>query len=269
MKYDRVAETSTTTGTGALNLDGAMSAYRGIVATLGDGNTERFLIINSATPTEWEISDCTVTDGTPDTLSRDTVKSSSNAGALVDFSAGTKIVTLVTDAEEYNDFPRKSEANTFSLAQTLSGGAYLGGTAANNLLDDHEKETTYTITLTPASGGSITLSGDTGLYTKIGGLVSVRGVAVVDSVSTSPAPSGQLQINLPLLVVGHNTPGIAQTHNVDFASAYMQVHVLAASGTTYALIQGMDDNASVATIQASTVSAGDQIRFQINYKTNA
>ena len=35
---DRVRETTTTTGTGTLNLDGAVSGFRTFVSGIGDGN---------------------------------------------------------------------------------------------------------------------------------------------------------------------------------------------------------------------------------------
>ena len=92
---DRVKETTTTTGTGTINLGGAASGYQGFVAGVGTGNTCYYVI---AAGTEWEVGLGTVTDAAPDTLSRTTVLSSSNAGALVNFSAGTKDVFCVAPA---------------------------------------------------------------------------------------------------------------------------------------------------------------------------
>ena len=89
---DRVKETSTTTtGTGTLNLAGAETGYETFVSGVGTTNTTFYAIeLNSAN--EFEVGIGTVTDATPDTLSRDTVISSSNSDALVNFSAGTKNV---------------------------------------------------------------------------------------------------------------------------------------------------------------------------------
>jgi len=54
----------------------------------------------------------------------------------------------------------------------LSGGAYLGGTATANKLDDYE-EGTFTPTLTGSSSNpSVTYSGQEGHYTKVGNLVN-------------------------------------------------------------------------------------------------
>lgn len=90
---DRVQETTTTTGTGTLTLAGAVSGMR-TFAEIGDGNTCHYTIELGA---EWEVGLGTyTTSGT--TLSRNVVLASSNAGALVNFSAGSKKVFNVVPA---------------------------------------------------------------------------------------------------------------------------------------------------------------------------
>ena len=88
---DRVKETSTTTGTGTLSLAGAVVGFETFVAGIGSTNTTYYCIYNQGS-TEFEVGIGTVTDATPDTLSRDTILSSSNSDAAVNFSAGTKDV---------------------------------------------------------------------------------------------------------------------------------------------------------------------------------
>jgi hypothetical protein len=66
-------------------------------SVIGDGNTTYYTITDSTT-SAWEVGLGTYTaSGT--TLSRDTVLDSSNAGALVDFAAGTKDVFVAYPAE--------------------------------------------------------------------------------------------------------------------------------------------------------------------------
>jgi hypothetical protein len=93
---DRTRETSTTTGTGAFTLAGAVTAYQSFATALGAGGAQRvqYAIING---TEWEIGVGSFNGTT--TLTRDTVRSSSNAGALVSFSAGTKDVFVTASSE--------------------------------------------------------------------------------------------------------------------------------------------------------------------------
>jgi len=100
---DRVKETSTTTSTGTLDLDGAVTGFEGFVAGIATGNTTYYSIVHqSASPSEWEVGVGTVTDATPDTLSRSAI-SSSNSDGLVDFSAGTKQVFCTMPASKTTD----------------------------------------------------------------------------------------------------------------------------------------------------------------------
>jgi hypothetical protein len=86
---DRVKETTTTTGTGAVTLLGAATGYQ-TFAAIGNANVTYYTIAGQ-TGGEWEVGIGTYTSsGT--TLSRDTVLASSNSGSLVNFSAGTKDV---------------------------------------------------------------------------------------------------------------------------------------------------------------------------------
>ena len=96
---DRVRETSSTTGTGTLNLGGAVGGFQTFVAGVGDGNTTYYAIVHR-TENEWELGVGTVTDATTDTLARTTVISSSNSDSAVDFSAGTKDVFVTQPASK-------------------------------------------------------------------------------------------------------------------------------------------------------------------------
>jgi len=91
---DRVQETTTTTGTGTLTLLGAVTGFQSFSA-IGNANTTYYTISSSAS--EWEVGIGTYTaSGT--TLSRDTILASSNSGAAVNLSAGTKNVYVTYPA---------------------------------------------------------------------------------------------------------------------------------------------------------------------------
>lgn len=93
---DRVKETSTTTGTGTFTLAGAATGFQSF-AIVGDGNSTYYTITDDATG-DWEVGIGTYTaSGT--TLSRDTILSSSNSNAAVNFSAGDKNVFLSLPSE--------------------------------------------------------------------------------------------------------------------------------------------------------------------------
>ena len=96
---DRVKETTATTGTGTLDLAGAVQDFEGFVAGIGTTNETYYSIINTGTG-EFEIGIGTVTDAATDTLSRDTVLSSSNSDNKANFSAGTKDVFCTQPASK-------------------------------------------------------------------------------------------------------------------------------------------------------------------------
>jgi hypothetical protein len=96
---DRVKETSTTTGTGTLSLAGAVSGFQTFVAGIGNSNVTYYAIVNDS-GTEFEIGIGTVTDASPDTLSRTTILESSNSDSAVNFSSGTKTVFCTLPASK-------------------------------------------------------------------------------------------------------------------------------------------------------------------------
>lgn len=93
---DRVLETSTTTGTGALTLAGAVTGFRTFASVMATSDTCLYAVWGvdaNGTPTgEWEGG--VGTYSATNTLTRTTVLESSNAGAAVTFSAGTKYVAI-------------------------------------------------------------------------------------------------------------------------------------------------------------------------------
>jgi len=95
---DRVKETTTTAGTGAVTLLGASTGYQSF-AVIGDANTTYYTIAGQ-TGNEWEVGIGTYTSsGT--TLARTTVLSNSSATqpSALSFSAGTKDVFVSYPAE--------------------------------------------------------------------------------------------------------------------------------------------------------------------------
>lgn len=87
---DRVLETSTSTGTGAFTLAGAVQDYQTFGNGIGNSNTTYYSIVlpNSG---QWETGLGTL-NASSTTLTRTTVLRSSNSNTAVTFSAGTKLV---------------------------------------------------------------------------------------------------------------------------------------------------------------------------------
>lgn len=89
---DRVQETTTTTGTGNITLAGAVTNYRTFASVMANNDTCYYAIVDS-TNNAWETGLGTFVSATP-ALARTTVLESSNAGAAVNFSVGTKNVFI-------------------------------------------------------------------------------------------------------------------------------------------------------------------------------
>lgn len=98
----RVRDTSTTTGTGSITVSGAaISTYRTFSAVMVATDTIWAAIINRAA-NEWEVG--LYTYASANTLSRvagNVFDGTAGAGALVNFSAGTKDVFVITPISTY------------------------------------------------------------------------------------------------------------------------------------------------------------------------
>ena len=95
---DRVKETTTTTGTGAVALGGAVTGFETFSAGVGNSNTTYYAIVHQ-TAAEFEVGLGTL-DGDSSDLTRTTVISSSNSDSAVDFAAGTKDVFCTIPASK-------------------------------------------------------------------------------------------------------------------------------------------------------------------------
>jgi hypothetical protein len=149
---DRVRDTTTTTGTGTVTLSGtAPTGYQNF-SVIGNGNTT-YYTINAGS--QWEVGIGTYSSTGP-TLARNTVLESSNANALVNFSAGVKdvFVTYPSDEAVYQD-----------------GAVIAAGTAVLGVANGGTGVTTSTGT------GSVVLSNSPTLVTPTLGAASATSIA--------------------------------------------------------------------------------------------
>lgn len=149
---NRVKETSITTGTGTFTLDGAVTNFQTFSGAVGNGNKCSYCIESTS---QWEVGFGTVGAGT---LTRDTVRESSNFGALVNFSAGTKnvFVTILPDDVRTPKGYVSKTVHKYSSATVLVVGEGVAR-AADDLT---------TIELTGDQTVDITAVGSLGLDTK-------------------------------------------------------------------------------------------------------
>ena len=152
---DRVKETTTGTGTGTLNLAGAVTGFETFVAGIGNSNTTYYAIIHQ-TAAEFEVGLGTVTDASPDTLARTTVISSSNSDSAVNFSSGTKDVFCTMPASKA---VHEDASGNVTLPGTLDVD---GGITVDNITIDGTEIDLSSGDLTLDVAGDIILDADGG-----------------------------------------------------------------------------------------------------------
>ena len=147
---DRVKETSTTTGTGAMALAGAAVGFITFATGIANNNTTYYTIHNQGT-NEWEVGLGTL-DGTSANLTRTTVITSSDGGTAVNFNTGTKDVFCTLPAVKTPDMTLTttgdvlyaSAANTPARLALGSAGQILvvngGATAPEWTVNDKASE---------------------------------------------------------------------------------------------------------------------------------
>lgn len=129
---DRVKQTSTSTGTGTINLSAsAETGFETFVSGIGTTNSTFYCISHDGTA-DFEVGIGTVTDASPDTLSRTTIISSSNSDNLVNFQTGTKTVFCTYPAKRAPSASMTAttyvttHASTLSDTQTIDSGVLAG-----------------------------------------------------------------------------------------------------------------------------------------------
>lgn len=116
--FDRVKETSNSTGTTTFVLDGAQTGYQSF-AVVGNGNTTYYTIAGQTTG-EWEVGIGTYYTANT-SLARTTILASSSANAAVTFSAGSKDVFITYPAEKSVYANNTPDTSGYVLTATGSG----------------------------------------------------------------------------------------------------------------------------------------------------
>ena len=119
--FDRVQETTTTTGTGSVTLGGAVPGFQSF-AVVGNGNTCYYTIVDG---TAWEVGIGTYSTSGP-TLARTTVLSnSSGTTSPITLAAGTKTIFLTYPAEKSVNLDASGNVSPLG---TVSSGVWQGST---------------------------------------------------------------------------------------------------------------------------------------------
>lgn len=123
--FDRVQETSTTTGTGTYTLAAAVTGFRTFGSVLSNSESAFYCateVDGNGNPSGgWEVGLGTWSTG--GTLSRDEIRASSNAGAAVSWAAGTRRIFLVSPADFQTYGGLVDQAGPANADQTMEVGA--------------------------------------------------------------------------------------------------------------------------------------------------
>lgn len=184
---DRVKETSTTNGTGAMTLAGAMTGFSTFASRCAVGDTLYYAVqavdAGGAPTGEWE---CGLgTYSAPNTLTRTTVTSSSNADAAVSFAAGTKQVYITMPAVQAKWARERLTADRTYYVRTdgndsntglvnTAGGAFLTIQKAVDVISGTLDLSIYSC-LVQVVAGTYAAAVELKKYLSAGGTVAIKG----------------------------------------------------------------------------------------------
>lgn len=131
--YDRIRETTATSGTGTITLAGAQSTYQSF-SVVGDANLVYYCIVDSQNG-GWEVGLGTYSVSGP-SLARTTILASSNGGSAVNFGGNVKDVLAVypawtmnrngyTLADHYADAGSVGSSETDLYSDSIPGNTFL------------------------------------------------------------------------------------------------------------------------------------------------
>ncbi|MDC0297288.1 hypothetical protein OAK92_01810 [Crocinitomicaceae bacterium] len=147
--YDRVKETSTTTGTGTIILNGALGAFQSFNDAFLDGQTTYYTIENGS---RWEVGQG-VFDQTSNSISRDIVFDSSNNNNKIDLEGVSIVFCTLPASKAFIKDPNDQVvvADLVALSEIN-----VSGLTTNNIFNSGDYNAIGDLTL----GGDITVSGN-------------------------------------------------------------------------------------------------------------
>jgi hypothetical protein len=263
---DRVRETTTTTGTGAVALGGAVSGFETFGAGIGNSNTVYYAIVHRSAA-EFEVGLGTL-DGDSSDLTRTTVISSSNSDSAVNFASGTKDVfctlpaskAVFEDASSHVTLPHdlfiegglidlKNDGGAVSKikfycessnahAQTLQGAPHSAASSA--------------VLVLPTASGTLVATGDTGSVSN-----TMLAGSIADSKLSTISTAGKVELGA-LEIDGASEMGAALVDAdlliVDDGAGGTEKSMLASRIPTY-VFSKVSGDATVASNGALTIAA--------------
>jgi len=235
---DRVKETTTTTGTGAITLAGATTNFVTFSSVLSNGDTTYYAIVDDAN-TDFEVGLGTYASS-GNTLTRTTVLSSTNSGSAVNLSAGSKEVFITYPADK-------------SVNRDASGNVSVsGGVTATSFTGN----VTGAVTATQVD---LTGQGDLRLQDASGGqYVALQAPATVGSSFTFTLPSADGSANQLLQTDGSG--------NLSFTTINTSPSFSATASGALAdgdlVVVNSDGTVSVVETESANSAQGSEVVFE-------
>ena len=146
---DRVRETTVTTGTGTIDLGGAVTNFETFTANLSNGDTTYYAIVDN-TNNAFEVGLGTFATGSPNTLARTTIIASSNSNSAVTLGSGTKDVFITIPASK---LVVEDGSNNVAIGGTVTATAFSGSGASLTGVD-------VVNDTSPQLGGNLDMNGN-------------------------------------------------------------------------------------------------------------
>lgn len=220
---NRVKETSSTSGSGVITLAGAADGYQSFSSVLSSGDTTYYTITNR---NNWEVGIGTYGSNT---LSRDTILSSSNSGSVISLSNQSNVfIAYPSEKSVYKDASDQVvvgssgiilesgvPSNTDNVLYNVSGTLYFNGLAVNT---DADFLSDIVDDLTPQLGGDLDLNNSSvtgiGNINIDGTITSNSGVYTDVSVSSSIyLPNIGTDVDNSVVIL--NSAGYLKTDEID------------------------------------------------------
>ena len=263
---DRVRETTTTTGTGAVALGGAVSGFETFAAGIGNSNTVYYAIVHRSAA-EFEVGLGTL-DGDSSDLTRTTVISSSNSDSAVNFASGTKDVfctlpaskAVFEDASSHVTLPHDLFIEGGLIDLKNDGGAVSkikfycesSNAHAQTLQGAAHSEASSAVLVLPTASGTLVATGDTGSVSN-----TMLAGSIADSKLSTISTAGKVELGA-LEIDGASEMGAALADAdlliVDDGAGGTEKSMLASRIPTY-VFSKVSGDATVASNGALTIAA--------------
>tara|TARA_S200002703_G_scaffold74966_1_gene64606 strand:- start:484 stop:2388 length:1905 start_codon:yes stop_codon:yes gene_type:complete len=256
---DRVKETTTSTGTGAISLAGAEPNFRTFSSVLSDGDTTYYAIIDD-TNTAFEVGLGTYASG-GNTITRTTVLSSSNSNNAVSFSAGSKdvLLTYPADKSAYLDGSNQLVINDTAVTSTAAELNLLDGATANTVVNS--KAVIY------GSSGQIAATSYTGDGSALTGIDSSPTLTATASGAIANGDTIIVNSNGTVSAISGTTEAVGSETVFESASINMGGIAYDANANKVVIVYGDQGNSSygtavVGTVSGTSISFGTPVVFQ-------